>query len=188
MIHIIPIDMNRNIVLFLLLIGSMATATAQRISLKTNALYWMAESPNLGVEFRMNRHVTLNVEGIVSRLGISDIHVKGEAFTPELRYWLSARPQAGHFIGLMGVATHYNLRHQDCRHNGDALGGGLTYGYSFVLSRHWSLEGSLGVGLLYRHEKHYEEGTDVEVPSRANCSKWAPVPLRAGVSFVYILK
>ena len=43
MIHIIPIDMNRNIVLFLLLIGSMATATAQRISLKTNTLYWMAE-------------------------------------------------------------------------------------------------------------------------------------------------
>ena len=113
MLDILPIDVHRDIVLFLLLIGSVATVCVLRISLKTNTLYWMAESPNLGVEFRMNRHVTLNVEGIVSLLGISDIHVKGEAFTPELRYWLSARPQAGHFIGLMGVATHYNLRHQN---------------------------------------------------------------------------
>ena len=172
--------------MLLLLIGSMATATAQRISLKTNALYWMAESPNLGVEFRMNRHVTLNVEGIVSRLGISDIHVKGEAFTPELRYWLSARPQAGHFIGLMGVATHYNLRHQDCRHNGDALGGGLTYGYSFVLSKRWSLEATIGAGMAHCHEMSWNK--EEPQPNSANVKEWKPIPVKAGISFVYLLR
>ena len=44
------------------------------------------------------------------------------------------------------------------------------------------------MGLLRRHEKHYEEGPDADVPERANCTKWTPAPLRAGVSFVYILK
>lgn len=76
---------------------------AQRINLKTNALYWILESPNLGLEFRINQHITLNTEAMVSFLNINDIKVKGETFTPELRYWLKARPQAGHFIGLMGA-------------------------------------------------------------------------------------
>ena len=42
---------------------SVFTANAQRIGLKTNALYWAAMSPNLGVELRVNRHLTFNFEG-----------------------------------------------------------------------------------------------------------------------------
>ena len=163
-------------------------AEAQRVALKTNALYWAAATPNIGAEFRINRHITFNFEAAYNRIKVFNIDTRGAAITPEVRYWFSARPQAGHFLGIAGIGCDYNFVHNGKRHIGDLYGGGLTYGYSFVLSRHWSLEGSLGVGLLHRHEKHYEEGTDVEVPSRANCSKWSPAPLRAGVSFVYILK
>lgn len=35
---------------------------AQRVAVKTNALYWAASTPNLGAEFRVNRHVTFNFE------------------------------------------------------------------------------------------------------------------------------
>lgn len=34
-------------------------ATAQRINVKTNALYWLAMSPNLGVEFRIKDQIIL---------------------------------------------------------------------------------------------------------------------------------
>lgn len=73
-------------------------ATAQRINVKTNALYWLAMSPNLGVEFRINRHMTFNLEGVVNRVsgfkpyGVSNLSTKGFAFEPEVRYWFSARP------------------------------------------------------------------------------------------------
>lgn len=89
-------------------------ATAQRINVKTNALYWLAMSPNLGVEFRINRHMTFNLEGVVNRVsgfkpyGVSNLSTKGFAFEPEARYWFSARPQAGHFVGLTAVAANYD--------------------------------------------------------------------------------
>lgn len=162
-------------------------ASAQRIALKTNALYWAAASPNVGLEMRVNRHVTFNLEGTFNRLKVSKYNTRAEIFTPEVRYWFSARPQAGHFLGLAGVAANYNLLLDNKRHNGDAFGAGLTYGYSFVLSRHWSLETTLGGGIVHRREKSYEEHKD-ECPEKPNINKWQFFPIKAGVSFVYIIK
>ena len=123
-------------------------AHAQRIGLKTNALYWAAMSPNMGAEFRINRHVTLNFEAMGSLLKAGKVDAKMLQFSPEARYWFSARPQAGHFVGVMAVASNYNLLLDDTRHKGDAWGAGLTYGYSFVLGRRWSLEATIGAGAV----------------------------------------
>ena len=159
-------------------------AAAQRVSLKTNALYWATASPNLGLEFRLNRHLTLDLEGAANRLTIGDNYSRIFHFSPEMRYWFSARPQAGHFVGLTGVAYNCKVCLSHKWHNGDAFGAGVTYGYSFVLSRHWSMETTLGLGLAHIREKKYD---DVP-PSAPNNSKWTLAPLKAGVTFVYILK
>lgn len=163
------------------------SANAQRVGLKSNALYWAAMSPNLGAEFRVNRHLTLNAEVTGSLLRVGDFHTKMLSFAPEARYWFSARPQAGHFVGLMASATTYNILLNGTRHKGDAFGGGLTYGYSFVLSRHWSLETTVGVGGLHINEKKFNEATQDD-PGRANNSRWLFAPLKAGVTFVYLVK
>lgn len=52
-------------------------AHAQRIGLKTNALYWAAMSPNMGAEFRINRHVTLNFEAMGSLLKAGKVTRRG---------------------------------------------------------------------------------------------------------------
>lgn len=163
------------------------TATAQRVALKTNALYWATASPNLGLELRVNRHITFNVEGTFNRLKAGKFDTRAEIVNPEVRYWFSARPQAGHFLGVAAVVSNYNLLIDHQRHNGDLAGGGLTYGYSFVLGRHWSLEATVGGGMVYRREKNYDE-RDNQQPTTANLRKWQPFPLKAGVSFVYIIK
>lgn len=162
-------------------------AQAQRIALKTNALYWAAASPNLGLELRVNRHVTFNFEGTFNRLKVGKYDTRAEIFTPEVRYWFSARPQTGHFLGLSGLAANYNLKLNNDHYIGDSFGGGLTYGYSFVLGRHWSLETTLGAGLIHRREKNYDERTQ-ECPEKPNLNKWQFFPIKAGVSFVYIIK
>lgn len=198
--------------------------SAQRVSLKTNALYWATASPNVGLEFRFNRHLTLNLEGAANRLKFgadSKINTRIVSFTPEMRYWFSARPQAGHFVGLMGMATTYKALFKDTWHDGDCFGAGLTYGYSFVLSRRWSMETTIGLGLLHIRERKYANGNSVPTPdlpdtpvtpdqpdtpvmpdtpeiassyasgyevSKPNNVKWMPAPLKAGVTFVYILK
>ena len=71
-------------------------------------------------------------------------------------------------------------------HMGDALGGGVTYGYSFVLSRRWSLETTIGLGMLHVREKKFAEGTTE--PKEINHTKTIPAPLKAGITFTYILK
>ena len=170
-----------------LLSATLIPVQAQRIGLKTNALYWAAASPNIGAEFRLNRHVTLNMEGVANRLKVgSKVDTRLWSFSPEVRYWFSARPQAGHFLGLMGTTSTYNLMLGDTRHNGDAIGGGLTYGYSFVLGRRWSLEATLGGGMVKIREK--KTAKNAPEPGKANNIKWMAAPLKAGVTFVYIIR
>lgn len=171
-----------------MLLTTAVTARAQRVNVKTNALYWAAATPNVGVEFRLNRHVTLNLEGLCHRFKGGKFDTKGLAFTPEARYWFSARPQAGHFVGIMGVAANYDLGIKNKRHDGDAFGGGFTYGYSFVLSRYWSLETTLGVGAVYRQEKCSKSEAEHDALSEPNVKKVNFAPLKAGVTFVYIIK
>ena len=72
-------------------------------------------------------------------------------------------------------------------HDGDLFGGGFSYGYSFVLGEHWSLETTIGAGFVYRHELEYRQDSDYR-PEKANIHKWQPFPLKAGISFVYIIK
>ena len=169
-------------------------ATAQRVNVKTNALYWAAAAPNLGVEFRINRHLTFNMEGAFSRIsGVNlfkakDINMKAVGVEPEVRYWFSARPQAHHFVGLAAVAAYYDLQYNNKRHDGDVFGGGITYGYSFVLSRHWSLETTVGVGAVYRQEKCSKSAEERATLNKPNVSTVNFAPIKAAVNFVYIIK
>ena len=172
--------------LSLMLFGTSQTAMAQRVALKTNVLYWATATPNLGLEFRLNRHLTLGVEGAVNKLKINSIDTRAEMAAAEMRYWFSARPQAGHFIGLAGIGANYDITKDQACHKGDAFGAGLTYGYSFVLSRHWSLEATIGAGQVYRHEKSYAKGS--AEPEQVNVKKWQWAPIKVGATFVYIIK
>ena len=89
-------------------------------------------------------------------------------------------------MGIIGTAANYNILLNDTRHAGDAFGGGLTYGYSFVLSRRWSLETTLGVGMAHVQEMSWDK--DEYEPGEANVKGWRPIPIKAGVTFVYLIK
>ena len=41
------------------------------------------------------------------------------------------------------------------RHQGWGAGAGISYGYSWLLSRHWNLEATVGVGYLYLKSDKY---------------------------------
>ena len=86
--------MRRSICVGLLLLSSL-TVFSQRVALKTNALYWAAASPNLGLELRVNSHITFDLDATFHRLKWKDkLDTRAEILTPEVRYWFSARPQA----------------------------------------------------------------------------------------------
>lgn len=159
---------------------------AQRVGIKTNLLYWATLSPNIGTEFRLSRHFTVNLEAAGNPFKFGDHQLHFASFMPEVRYWFSARPQAGHFLGVMTTGTMYDLQWKEKIHTGDAIGAGLTYGYSFVLKQRLSLEATAGVGLLHTRDKSYRSGEDA--PAVPNQTKTQLMPLKIGLTLTYLLK
>ena len=174
---------------FLVALAMMAgvqIVNAQRVSLKTNGLYWLATSPNLGAELRMSRHFTLNLEAAGNPFTIGGHKMRHASVFPELRYWFAGRPQVQHFAGVMALASVFDMEFKGNMHQGVAGGLGLTYGYSFVLSKRLSLETTVGLGAVYYKERKYPVNTIK--PNSFNHNGIALTPTKIGVSIVYILK
>lgn len=148
-----------------------SSANAQEVALKTNLLYDATTTPNLGIEIGLGGKSTFNlVYGLNPWKFNTDSH--GERFAkhwllmPEYRWWTCTRMN-GHFFGIhllggqMNVANvnlpvpgkffkGVNLQEavKDSRYQGWYGGAGITYGYQYMLSRHWNLEGEIGVGYV----------------------------------------
>ena len=168
-----------------LMVGAQ-TVDAQRVSLKTNGLYWLAASPNFGGDRTKSPHITLNLEAAGNPFTIGGHKMRHASLFPELRYWFAGRPQVQHFAGVMALASVFDLEFKGNMHRGVAGGLGLTYGYSFVLSKRLSLETTVGLGAVYCMDRKYPAGT--YKPAKFNHKGIAFTPTKIGVSIVYILK
>lgn len=129
--------------LFLLLYNP--CASAQRLSLKTNVLEWGVLSPNVGAEFLLNDQMTLEltVSGSPFRL-TNDLYLKHFRLQPELKYWFLTL-MTGHYVGFTAFYSNYDAAFGGNAYYGEAYAAGFTYGYHWILSRHWNLELSTGV-------------------------------------------
>jgi hypothetical protein len=89
---------------------------------------------------------------------------------PEARYWLCSR-FAGHFLGIHAHYGRYDIGNidnnikflgtdfsklTDSRYQGWMAGGGISYGYAFILGRSWNLELEVGVGYNYTLYDRFE--------------------------------
>ncbi len=173
---------------FFLLLGFVLcshSAEAQRLALKTNALDWLTLTPNLSLETRLNKRLTLDIGFACNPITkpIRGITLTNFRFQPELRYWFN-RPMARHYVGFAPLFADYRLQFNERKYNGDLFAVGFTYGYALVLSRHWNMEATVGVGV--GRIRCYKYGVNEERPIIPNYSKWTPVPVRLGLSFAYI--
>jgi hypothetical protein len=146
------------LLVMLYLIGVMPGAT-QNVAVKSNILGWAAGGTiNAGIEAGTGRKVTLQAFGAINPWTYSgERRVRIWNVEPEIRYWFCQKFN-GHFIGVHLLGGEYNIRNVDLpfktlphqikgRHyEGWYIGAGITYGYQWVLSDHWNLEASVGVG------------------------------------------
>ena len=184
-----------------------------RFAIKTNLLYAATTTPNLGVEFFLNRYLTLDLSVGWNPFRWEDnVKFAHLMVQPTLRFWIQ-EPFNGHFLGLSGMYCYFNVSgirqpyewfglfprlarggepatpapgDQTYRFYGHAYGASLQYGHQWVLSPRWSIEASVNVGWL---RLHYEEwgggwcGT-LRGPARRD---WFG-PTNAGISFIYIIR
>lgn len=165
------------------------------VGIKTNLPYWGALGTfNAGVEFRLARHWSLDLEA-----GLNPFDGKNEDGTygrtlkhlrvqPELRYWF-CEANNGHFIGLHIPYYLYNVADvkliglEDERRDGWGVGAGLSYGYQWMLSKHWSIEATAGVGYIYFE---YDRYPCTECGNReTNRHKHYFGPTQVAVNFIY---
>lgn len=161
-------------------------------ALKTNGLYWATTTPNLGVEFALSKKTTIELTGSYNPWDFSNNKkLKFWLVQPEFRYWLCERFN-GHFLGLHGHYAEYNvggikqLELKGKRYQGNLYGGGISYGYHWILGKRWSLEATLGVGYARLKYDKYVCGTCGPKEKGSTKNYWGPT--KAGINLIYILK
>ena len=189
------------------LVASMGSTSAQKVAIKTNALYWATATPNVGMEFAMADRWTFELEGGYNPWTLkseNNMKVKHWLVSPEVRYWF-CESFLGPFIGInanysqFNVAGHpllpvfFNLSSdvpetdlRTSRIEGWAAGAGLTYGYAFPIARRWNLELTGGFGIWYSEYDQYESRKCGLFQQAVQ--KYALGPTALGISFIYMIK
>lgn len=160
--------MKKTLLLFLVIL-SFGWANAQKVGIKTNLLYDATTSANLGLEFGLAPKWTLDISGDYNAWPIKNHKWKHWFVQPEARYWFCNRFQ-GHFFAFHAIGGQYNLGNlsggfkflgsdfsqlKDHRYQGWGVGGGVAYGYAWVLAKHWNLEAEIGIGAIYTKFDRY---------------------------------
>lgn len=170
--------------------------SAQYVALKNNALYDAIATPNLGLEVSLGKHFTVEVSGNYNPWKFSgNRSLKHTMVQPELRYWLLERFN-GHFIGVHGLYMDYVFKKvnlpfgmdKEFAYDGDAWGGGISYGYQLYLSPRWNMEFTAGLGYCYfKYDKYnYEIPENSEYLGLFRTNYWGLT--KVGISIIYLLK
>jgi hypothetical protein len=176
--------------------------TPVNFGVKLNLLYGAAsQTPNLGLEFGVSERGTINMAGGYNPWNLKGVENNGAnkklvhwAAALEYRYWFCEKFN-GHFLGAHVLGGMYNIGGHELpllfgkgskafRYEGFAAGGGVSYGYQWMLGMHWNLEATLGVGYLYLKYNQYECpkcGSQIESKPRNYFG-----PTNAGVTIMYL--
>lgn len=173
---------------------------------KTNLLYDATATINLGVEIGLGNHTTLDISGNYNNWTFSgNRKMKHWLVQPELRYWTCNR-FSGSFWGIHAHYARYNMggmlpwgfktgkmfgtienkRMAEHRYQGWLVGGGVNYGYHWILGKRWGLETEIGAGYAYlKYDKYpcYKCGKRISSKHENYFG-----PTKASISLVYILK
>ena len=151
--------------------------------------------PNLALEVGLSKKVSLEVPFYYNPWKYSDSkQLKMSMVQPEVRYWLCDKFN-GHFFGVHGMVGNYQTTGLDLpfsifddtdkyRYKGNFYGGGISYGYQFILGRHWNLEATLGIGYAYVTYKKYECKECGDMVEKSNKNYFGPT--KAALSLIYL--
>ena len=195
--------MKQKLKIFLLvffLLGGVSQLRSQDWAVKTNLLYDATATANLGVEIGLAPKWTLYIS-VNLNAWIKNDRTKWKhwLFQPEARYWFCDR-FSRHFIGVHAIGAAFNFGGinnnisflgtdfsvlKEKRYQGYAYGGGVVYGFAFMLSKYINLELEAGIGYAY---------LDYEIFNCSGCGRKEGSdnhhyvgPTKAAVNLVFVL-
>ena len=181
--------------LFVLFLFITNSVSAQQVTLSNNLLYDATLTPNLRVAMRLSPHWSLGLTAGYRPWPTDDQATrkyKHLLISPDLRYWTDS-VNVHHFFGFNAIYAHYNVGSitfplgfwksvRDERQQGDFVGIGAFYGYSWPLGRHWNFEAFIGAAVGYNKYDRYE---CAHCGSKLGTEKKVAVIPQAGLNIVY---
>lgn len=161
-------------------------AVPHTFALCANLLRWATLTPDLGVEWRMNKRWSLLLNGTWTSWSWNDKdrrHALWEV-VPELRYYIGKEKHG--YLGTMFRTGQFNYKFSATGKQGDLMGGGLTGGYQLHLNRALSLDFSMEVGCTHAGFDKYRVIDGVRVRDGKGSKDYWGVN-RLGVSLVWNL-
>ena len=160
-----------------------------------NLLLLGTGSMNVGVNYGLSSKWTVGTLLSYNPWQYGKTRLKHFLVSPGVRYWLCDN-NAGHFLGANLTYARYNIggigiplvsdNIKNNRYEGDLGGAGISYGYSWIVGKHFNLEVELGLGVQHTVYSKYP---------CANCGdkikdgrKTFITPNKLGVNLVYMLK
>ena len=155
-------NIKKKLGLLVIALTTVVGAQSQNVAVKTNLLYDLTLTVNAGIEFGLAPRWTMDLSGNYIGWDVDGHKWKHWLAQPEFRYWFCDR-FAGHFLGIHAIGGQFNWgnwRHgrdflgthfsalKDYRAQGWGVGGGIAYGYTWVLGKHWNFEAEVGVGVI----------------------------------------
>ena len=168
------------------------TEKPYRFAVRTNLLYDALLLPTLGVEWRINEHVGIKLDGGLTWWGGSSGKVqKMWLVNPEVRRYLWDKKRF--YAGISGSYGEYNLYKymlggivsKDTGYQGKLWNAGLTVGYQLYLSRGFSIDFNLGLGYTRSEYDSFGMTDGIRVYKERNRTKSLWGPTQAGISLVW---
>lgn len=182
----------RIVLIGLLALLGTSLVSAQQVAIKTNGLMLLAGTPNLGCELVTGEHTSmdLSVFGHYNPYGLNS---KLIGIQPEYRFWFNGRPMTREYIGIAALAATYDMHFGENVYDGDAVGFGVTAGYSLSLGKRLNLEFYGGFGAVIFWQKQYYKNDNyedafIDGSIKTNANGYKLLPIKLGVSISYILK
>lgn len=191
--------------IFICLMLPVAPLYGQSIAVKSNLLYDLTTTFNLGGEIRCDDTHTFNLSVNYNPWNFSDNKkMKHFLVQPEYRKWFN-EAFAGSFIGLQlhyglfnfggmlpwgfGNGKMFGIENRQIannRYQGNLAGFGISYGHQWMISPQWNMEAGIALGYAHLNYKRYGQSTGVPLIEKSNCNYWGVTQI--GISVVYFIQ
>ncbi len=181
--------MKRQLIIFALLAavwGIPHRAAAQIFAVRANALAALTAAFDLGAEVSVADKWTVEASGYWNPIRTENLSTRFHAVQAGGRYWFY-ESFVGHFVGAHLTYVGYDLGSRTRRYDGRAFGVGVSYGYSWMLSKRWNVAVEAGVGLFRTRDTRRDPTVgDWDDEYIWHYRRWTLFPSKAEVSFSYL--
>ena len=171
------------------------------LAIKSNALFWVAGAPNVGLEYPFNDHWSICADYVApwSSSFATGLYYQLMMVNAEGRYWFGKRENkplmTGFFTGLSVGGGYYDFMLDNTKTGIQGefyimAGASLGYAHSISRNNRVRLEYALGLGYLQtRYRKYYWDDFDyvLEAPREQIWQTSIIGPTQAKVSVVWVL-